>query len=62
MIKATNSIKGKINTPQNLKGKTNASIIREYPELENIEITPTVEDQTYTPTKYGFEEDRKSVV
>ena len=56
MIKATNSIKGKINTPQNLKGKTNASIIREYPELENIEITPTVEDQTYTPTKYGFEE------
>lgn len=56
MIKATNSIKGKINTPQNLKGKTNASIIREYPELENIEITPTVEDQTYMPTKYGFEE------
>lgn len=56
MIKATNSITGKINIPQNLKGKTNASIIREYPELENIEITPTVEDQTYTPTKYGFEE------
>ena len=56
MIKATNSIKGKINTPQNLKGKTNTSIIREYPELENIEITPTVEDQTYTPKKYGFEE------
>ena len=46
MIKATNKITGNLN----------ASIIREYPELENIEITPTVEDQTYTPTKYGFEE------
>lgn len=46
MIKATNK----------LTGKTNASIIKVYPELENIEITPTVEDQTYTPTKYGFEE------
>ena len=41
MIKAANSIKGKINTTQNLKGKTNTSIIREYPELENIEIKPT---------------------
>lgn len=39
-----------------IRGKINTSIIREYPELENIEITPTIEDQTYTPTKYGFEE------
>ena len=46
MIKPTNKITGKLN----------ASIIHVYPELENIEITPTVEDQTYTPTKYGFEE------
>lgn len=46
MIKASN----------NLTGKLNASIIPVYPELENVEITPAVEDQTYTPTKYGFEE------
>ncbi|MGN1029686.1 MAG: BspA family leucine-rich repeat surface protein, partial [Bacilli bacterium] len=56
MIKAANSIKGKINTPQNLKGKTNTSIIREYPELENIEIKPTVEEQILKSEKYGFDE------
>lgn len=46
MIKQTNKITGKLN----------ASVIHVYPELENVEITPAVEDKTYTPTKYGFEE------
>lgn len=46
MIKQTNKITGKLN----------ASVIHEYPELENIEITPTVENQVYKSNMYGFDE------
>ena len=49
-------IRGKINPTIKLKGKTNASIIKIYPELENIEITPTVEDKKYKSEMYGFDE------
>lgn len=56
MIKPTISIRGKIKESINIKGKTNLSIIKEYPELENVEITPTLEDQTFKPEKYGFKE------
>ena len=55
MIKATNSIKGKINTPQNLKGKTNASTVKVYPELEDLTVTPSAEEQHFKPEKYGFD-------
>lgn len=44
MIKATNK----------LTGKTNASIIKVYPELEELEVNPTLEEQELTPDKYGF--------
>lgn len=27
-----------------------------YPKLENLEVTPTLEEQTIKPTEYGFEE------
>ena len=56
MIRPTISIKGKVSTNINIKGKVNASTIRIYPELENIEIVPTFEDQVVKPEKYGFEE------
>lgn len=46
MIKATNKITGQLN----------ASIIKQYPELENIEITPAVEDKVYKSDMYGFDE------
>lgn len=39
-----------------IRGKVNAAVIHEYPELENIEITPTVEDQVYKSDMYGFDE------
>lgn len=46
MIKATNKITGNLN----------ASIIKQYPELENITITPTLEEQKLKSEKYGFDE------
>ena len=56
MIKPTISIKGKITTPIKIQGKTNASIIREYPELENLEVTPSGEEQTFKSKMYGYDE------
>ena len=49
-------IRGKITPTIKIKGKTNASIIKIYPELEKIEVTPTLEDQVVKPEGYGFEE------
>ena len=54
MIQAKNSIKGTINTPQKVEGKINASIIRINPELEDLEITPSVLEQTFKSEKDGF--------
>lgn len=45
MIKATNK----------LTGKLNASIIHVYPELEDVTITPQLEEQKLKSEKYGFE-------
>ncbi len=44
MIKANN----------NLSGKLNAGIIKQYPELEDITITPQLEEQILKSEKYGF--------
>lgn len=46
MIKATNKISGKIN----------ASIIEVYPELEVLEVNPSLEKQEFKSEKYGFEQ------
>lgn len=56
MIKPSISIKGKINKAIELDTKTNASIIREYPELENLQITPTASEQKFKSEKYGYNE------
>lgn len=55
MNNSTIFIKGKIVPTIKIKGKTNASIIRIYPELENIEITPKVEDQEFQSEMYGYD-------
>lgn len=46
MIKARNTLKGKLNT----------SIVREYPELENLEVMPSIEEQNFKSNKYGYDE------
>lgn len=52
MIKPSISIKGKLTAPIELKGKTNASIIK--PKLESLEVIPGVEDQNLTSELDGF--------
>ena len=54
MIKQSISIRGKATPSIKIKGKTNASIIRMYPELEDISIKPTFEKQVLKSEKYGF--------
>ena len=39
-----------------IRGKTNASIIKVYPELENVVVTPTIEDQIVKSDMYGINE------
>ncbi|MGN1327202.1 MAG: leucine-rich repeat protein, partial [Clostridia bacterium] len=52
MIKAKNSIKGKISPYEKIQGKTNFSVIR--PELEELTITPSEENQTFISEKDGY--------
>lgn len=56
MIKATNLLKGKISSSQNLKGKTNIGIQKLYPELEDLFIRPSSEQQIFKSEKYGYDE------
>lgn len=43
-----------IEVKNTLNGKLNASIVKEYPELEEITITPALEGQELKPNKYGY--------
>lgn len=46
-----------IKVKQSLKGKLNVGIKKVYPELEDLEITPTTEEQTFShPDSYGYNE------
>ena len=56
MIKPKLTLKGKIHGKQTLNGKLNLSIIKVYPELEDLEVTPTKETQIFRASKYGFDE------
>ena len=37
-----------------LNGELNASIVKEYPELEEVTVIPTLERQELKPSKYGY--------
>lgn len=41
--------------PPKLKAKLNKVIIKEYPELEDLEITPTIQEQNFKSEKYGYD-------
>lgn len=51
-----NKYKGVLIAKQSLKGKIYSGVVKEYPELEKISITPTDKQQILRPSKYGFEE------
>lgn len=40
----------------NLTGKLNNAVVREYPELENLEVTPSMAEQNFKSNKYGYDE------
>lgn len=48
--------KGSLIAKHQLKGKIYMGVVRDYPELEKLTVTPTEEQQTLRPSKYGFEE------
>lgn len=55
MIKATNIITGNINDKGKITANINGSIIDRFPELEDLEVTPTTEEQNFKADKYGFD-------
>ena len=63
MIESAISVRGSVNSTVNVKGKTNTAVMTEYPELENLEIDPSIEEQIFTPEMvYGFNEVRAKKV
>lgn len=48
------SLKGKIYSDNYLEGKLNSATEKEYPELEDLEIIPSKEEQNFKSKKYGY--------
>lgn len=56
MIKNSNSIVGHISSKNSLSGKLSNGIIKIYPVLENLNIVPSAEPQTFThPNSDGYD-------
>ena len=51
-----NEFKGSFSNTTSFKGKMDITIIKEYPELEDLEITPSTEEQNFKSEKYGYNE------
>lgn len=56
MLRARQTIKGKIYAKGSMKGKLNNATRYIYPELENLHITPSGEKQHFKSDKYGYGE------
>ena len=54
MITAQNNLIGRISAKQNITGKLNNAVVREYPELEDLTVTPSAEEQHFKSEKYGY--------
>ena len=55
MIQNKERLVARLSSKGTLKGNLNNVTVKEYPELENIEIIPTLEEQNFKSEKYGFE-------
>ena len=55
MLRARQILKGRISAKNGLSGKLNNAIEYVYPELENLEVTPSGEEQKFKSKKYGFD-------
>lgn len=56
MIKAKQTLIGHISNKGSLKGNIGAGVIKEYPELEDLVVTPSNEEQKFKSSKYGYDE------
>ena len=55
MIEVKNKLCGKISTKEKINSKLNIGIERLYPELEDLTITPSIEEQHFKSEKYGYD-------
>ena len=56
MLRARQTLKGRISSRGSMKGKLNNATRYISPELENLHITPSGEKQHFKSTKYGYDE------
>lgn len=56
MLRAKQTLKGRISSRGSIKGKLNNATRYIYPELENLEVTPNTEEQHFKSDKYGYGE------
>ena len=56
MIQARLQISGEIKGRETISGNINGSIKKIYPELESLEVNPSLEKQTFKSEKYGYDE------
>ena len=55
-IQSKCELKGSLKAKQNLSGKLNNTIIKERPELEDLQIMPSNQEQHFKSNKYGYNE------
>ena len=55
MIRPSISVKGSITPSVKIKGELHRSVVKELPELEDLEVTPSSEEQNFKSDKYGFD-------
>jgi hypothetical protein len=55
MIKSKNTLVGHISTKRDLSGKLSNAIVNVYPDLEDLEVTPTSVEQNFKSSKYGYD-------
>lgn len=49
-------MKAILKTPQKRTAQMKKVIIKQFPDLENLEVTPSSEEQVFKSSKYGFDE------
>ena len=55
MISIRQVLKGTITEKKHIQGLLNSNNLKIYPELEDIEITPSTEEQNFKSSKYGYD-------
>ena len=54
-ISTNNKLNGRVSNKNVLRGKVNNATVEVYPELENLEVTPSIEEQNFKSELYGYD-------